>query len=381
MDPCSDTPAVFARRVRRLACVVRLAAVPLSLGSASVLGGVVPDYDFQWATITHPGNRGYDGPNDSGHDWRGRGSVPYEYRIATQEITTAQWVEFVNTFSVQPDFPRLLFGSGSFTRGSFIWGAYQDPSYHGPGTRYIYSGDGFDRGQWPVFDMSWRQAAMYANWLNNGKSSDPQSLFGGAYDTSTWNDFPANTYTDALTHEPGARFWIPTLDEWMKASFYDPNKNGPNQDGWWLYANSSDLPPIPGLPGEPGATTSAGLASGDVDALAIPLGSYPTALSPWGLLDTSDGAQEWLEEAFILPGQTLLRERGLGGSYAGDHAYITDAHAAGFSSLNPGSAFPTSLRIASLIPAPASSGVLIVFGVASLFRRKRPCSSSPSPRS
>src|ERR1700690_2637146 len=57
-----------------------------------------PDYGFNFITIGSPGNRPYDGPDPNG-DTDGRGSVPYDFRIARTEITTAQYLEFVNTFA------------------------------------------------------------------------------------------------------------------------------------------------------------------------------------------------------------------------------------------------------------------------------------------
>jgi hypothetical protein len=335
-----------------------LAALVAVVSSSACFGQPAPDYDFPWATITNSHNRGYDGPSDFGRDYRGRGSVAYEYRISQQEVSSAQWVEFVNTFSVQPDFPPLLFGGRSFTRGLFLWGGYLDPTYSGPGNRFRTNGEGFNYDLRPVFGLTWRDAAMFCNWLHNGKSSDPSSLYSGAYDTSTWNTAPATNFTDALTHEPGARFWIPTLDEWMKAVFYDPNKSGPGQDGWWRYCNSSDLPPVPGFPGTPGATTSAGIDTPNVlELLDLDLGSYPDALSPWGLLDTSSGALEWLEDNFSPTG---LRERGVGGSWAGDLSYEVDAHAAGFGSRYLAGGDLSSFRVASLVPEPSALAIYIL---------------------
>lgn len=220
--------------------------------------------------------------------------------------------------------------------------------------RYVTNGAGFNHDLRPVFGLSWRDAAMYANWMHNDRNSDPASLWGGAYGTSTWNDHPATQFTDQLTHEPGARFWIPTLDEWMKATFYDPNRHGDGSGGWWRYCSSSDDPPVPGLPGVPGATTSAGIDLPDLTVFDLPLGSYPSALSPWGLLDTSSGAAEWLEDNFSVVG---LRERGVGGSWAGDLHYEVEAHAAGFSSQYLATGSLTSIRPASIVPSPGSGGL------------------------
>jgi hypothetical protein len=330
-----------------------------------------PDYDFQWATITHPNNPGYDRPTLSGTPVAGLGTVPYEYRIAKMEVTTAQWVEFVNTFSMQPDFPGRMFDNRSFVSQaeSAFWGAFRDSTYTGPGVRYAYEGPGYDGSLVPVMSISWRDAALYCNWLHNGKQSDPASLLSGAYDTSTWGGaYPS--FTDALTHEPGSLYWIPTLNEWLKASFWDPDKFGPGQPGWWQFVNSSDTAPVPGYPSEPGATTAAGLPLADPAILSIPLGAYPEAQSPWELLDTAGGGQEWNEQPYF-PGE--LSDRG----YCGSSVLVNDlslatiqAHFSGFGSSRLNSPYFTSVRIASAVPSTHCS-VIGVMAAGYIFRRKR----------
>ncbi len=62
----------------------------------------------------------------------------------------------------------------------------------------------------PVGNISWRMAAMYANWLNNDQSSDRSAFLNGAYDVSTFTYTPAGRFRDQLTHNPDAKYWIPT---------------------------------------------------------------------------------------------------------------------------------------------------------------------------
>jgi len=356
---------------------MRALFITLTLGAFGLaptqgLAQTPPDYGFTWATITHPGNPAFPGdpnpPPDSPQDFvLGRGSVGYEYRIATNELSIANWTEFVNTFAVQGDFPTELFGAPAFTRSTPL-NIVTDGSYSGPGRRYRY--DAW-RANNPLFSgIRWRDAALYCNWLHNGKTADPSSLWNGAYDTSTW-DSDGPPYTDALTHEPGAQFWIPTQDEWMKAAYWDPQHE--ELDGWWRFLNASDEPPVPGLPGEPGATTSAGLTWGpNFNPEDIALGAYPLALSPWGLLDTASGNREWLEEPFY-PGD--LRDRGIYGAGAGDNpesAYVSRVTS------RPLVTRSGTLRLASAVPAPATGIVLMAGLVAGIARRKRPGGTTAS---
>lgn len=77
-------------------------------------GQPAPDYDFDWVTIRAPGNPAYMGINSLGQPMN-RGSVAYEFRIARMEVTTAQWMEYVNTFSTQSDALRLFGAKGAGT--------------------------------------------------------------------------------------------------------------------------------------------------------------------------------------------------------------------------------------------------------------------------
>lgn len=337
-----------------------------SAATALILAGVLcasasaqPNYDFDWATIDDPGNPAYEGDDPAGLVG-GRGSVDYVYRISKLEVTTAQWLEFVNTFATQGDQHRF------FAQPSH-WGAVIDGSYQGPGRRYRLKPEP-DAERWPVSGISWREAGLFANWLHNGKGSSFQTLETGAYDTSTWGDGPGREFTDDFHHLPGARFWIPTLDEWMKAVHYDPDRHGSGEGGWWLYPNGSDEPLVGGPPGE--GQTSAGYDPPGFGEWDIPLGAYPDVASPWGLLDASGGAQEWLEEVFY---PDLPEERGLKGAWAGigDGFEIFDRVYAVSSGDPRGGSTKRGLRIVSV---PAPSALLPCLFMMTLNRRRKQCS-------
>ncbi|MFU8830174.1 MAG: hypothetical protein ACNA8P_12175, partial [Phycisphaerales bacterium] len=188
------------------------AALAVCAHGAEVSG---PDANgFTWATVRAPGNVGL--PHGPYGVHQGRGVVNYDYRIATTEMYTDQWLEFANTFSMQSDeLDELVKPIG--------WGARSDLNYSGPGNRYIYDYEFFYPPEGPGrthIGVSWRQAAMYCNWLHNGKTSDPASLMSGAYDTSTFTQNPDGTFNDQSTRSPGATYWIPSLDEYIKAAFY-----------------------------------------------------------------------------------------------------------------------------------------------------------------
>lgn len=326
-----------------------------------------PDYGIDFVTIGSPGNVGYNGPDPNGFA-TGRGSVGYDYRIGRTEISSGQWIQFVNTFSVQSNELELF-------AAPVWWGAHRDPGYNGPGRRWVLNSP--DAAMQPLFGITWRDAAFYCNWLNNNQPTAFADIQNGAYDASTFtfnHDGGFTTFNDQRTHNPGARFWIPTWDEWLKSVHYDPNRNGEGQEGWWLYPNQSDSPPISGLPGE--GETSVGVRLPGFGELNIPLGAYPNTLTPWGLLDATGGASEWTEETF--EERNGRREiRAADGAYAGDLPSDVNMldRVEEFAGFTPTARSAIGLRIASAVPSP---GVLGVFALASIVhtrrRRPQPCS-------
>lgn len=246
---------------------------------------------IEWVTVGNAGNSGFDRENPI-PGMMGRGSVPYEFRIGKTEVTTAQWLEFYNTFKARSD-PV----PDSVLPMPIIWGASIDPEYSGPGTRYRLNPGDPTAGMRAVSGISWRMGAMLANWLHNDKSSDITAYQDGAYDISTFGYSAPGVFTDQLTHHPDARYWIPTLDEYLKAVFYDPNKLGPGIGGWWLQPNMSDAPLTYGPPGQ--GMANSGFTLPQSGELRIPLMSYPAVHSAYQVLDSAGFTQEWVEDSFI----------------------------------------------------------------------------------
>jgi formylglycine-generating enzyme required for sulfatase activity len=343
-------------------------SIPLVVSAfgTAAFAGPVPDYDFQWATITHAGNAPYLWPEPGSPEPVPAGSVGYEFRISRLEVTTSQWMEFVNTFSTQSDELRF-FGEPTF------WGAGPDPTYEGPGMRWRLGGSP-DAGMRPVSGITWREAAQFTNWLHNDKGSNLSAIAAGAYDTSTFSTNPDGTFNDQLVRSPGAKFWIPSLDEWIKAAHFDPDRHGPEQPGWWAYPQESDEPPIGGLPGI--GETNAGFDIPGFGEWRIPLGSYPEVQSPWGLWDVSGAAAEWLE--WVTPFSPVPSERGYDGASAGGLSTFIEAfdHIDGMQSLRPsGVNLNIGLRVASAVPGPHASVLVIGVMMCGSFRRRRECRS------
>lgn len=310
-------------------------------------------YNIDWVTIGDADNPAYDDPWNGLID--GRGSVPYEYRIGRHEVTTGQWMEFVNTFSTQSDEMRL-FGS------PFYWGAVVDGTYGGPGRRWKLDESNPDAAMLPVHGLDWRIAAMYCNWLHNGRSSDLSAIEDGAYDASTFTLNSDGTFNDQATRHPDARFWIPSLDEWVKAAHYDPDRFGQGEGGWWTYPDGSDDPLVPGMPGE--GDTSATL---EWAGAHVPLGAYPHAASPWGLLDLSGGTMEWTEEVY--PNHKFRWADGAPLFAFEDYLVVDTVDQMATERPSVGGTW-MGLRVAAAVPSTAAATVLILAGGVSVIRRR-----------
>jgi formylglycine-generating enzyme required for sulfatase activity len=306
----------------------------------------------RWATITHAGNEPYIFDPPGNEPPRPIGGVDYEYQISRTEVTGAEWLEFVNAYAPYVDANQVdnsLFTSFYIRRV-------------GP-REYAISPGAVNK---PV-EIGWRFAARYVNWLHNDKGTDQASFEDGAYDTSTFGDLPNGTITDQASRHPDARYWIPTQDEIVKASHFDPNRYGEGKPGYWYYSNTSDTAPLPGHPTQGGETST-----GRWQAFPLPdVASYIDVRSPWGLWDTSGGAAEWTESADISDISPSYSIRYIEGSaWSGWSANIEFDQVDYFTGLGPSHRF--GFRVARMVPGVSS---VSVFSCALLFLRfrKRRC--------
>lgn len=328
--------------------------------AACVAAHAQPDPSgIEFVTIGAPGNAPYRSanPDDLAN---GRGGVAYEYRIGRFEVTTAQWVAFFNAAYDRPAddrIPHLL--------PPDHWGAVPTTPNTPGGRRWrVPAGNEM----LPVGDISWRMAAIFCNWQHNSQALNREAFLSGAYDVSTFG-FNGGIFTDQLERSPGARFFVPSWDEWLKASHYSPTRdNGDGTiGGWWMYSNGSDTPYVYGPPGV--GQANAGFLT--PSPFSIPLGAY-SAMTPWGLMDAAGGATEWTEGVRTLAGGD--RYRVFEGSFWTLDRFTADL----VDRINErGEEYPNvptfefGFRIASIVPAPLSCapvvGVLLILDV----RRKR----------
>jgi formylglycine-generating enzyme required for sulfatase activity len=286
----------------------------------------------------------------------GRGSVSYEYRIGRTEITAGQWAEFLRAALLRSD-------PIPWVTQPTVW-----PGFNPPPERQMNG----------VGGITWREAAIYANWLHNDKSLDRAAFMSGAYDVSTFGATPDGVITDQAEHSAGARFWVPTHAEWLKASFYDPHKANPDGTlgGWWRYSITSDTPPVYGPPvGFPGGSplnqANSGFTLGGQE-YQIPLGAYSeVAQSPWGLLDTAGATSEWLEDVYTDSlGFRLRLEKGSAWHSSTGGGVLDSAWDIGAVDASNDLEW-RGFRIAAAVPGPGDLTVTLILGTMLLRRSRR----------
>lgn len=170
--------------------------------------------NVEFVTVGNPGN-----PADS---TTGAGSVGYVYRIGKFEVKISEYAEFLNTKAKSDPYGlwHVWMSDGSIT----------GIGRTGSSGSYVYTVIG--SGNRPIGNVNWFDAARFVNWLHNGQGD--ASTETGVYNlngASSGVNFPV---------QPGAKFWIPTDNEWYKAAYHDPTKSG---NPYWLYPTRHDTVP------------------------------------------------------------------------------------------------------------------------------------------
>ena len=282
-------------------------SLPFLLLAVIPLFGAANAWGIDWTLVDSPGNPAQ-GPTVRTHadgTFDGTGAVDYEFYIGTHEVTNAEYVEFLN--AVASEDPNGLFHPSmqSFSSGGI--------SRSGSPGSYAYEIRG-DRGDWPVNFVSFLDAVRFANWLTNGKPS-------GAQTAETTEDGMYNlTVPPSVTLARDETAWenggvaVPTLDEWFKAAFYDPDSNR-----YFFYATGTDQDPdaIGPNSSNPNSANYGGFSNVGVPT---PVGGYSSANSPFGTFDQSGNVEEYTEDLTEVGAGNDLSARIMGGYFNGIEA-------------------------------------------------------------
>jgi len=315
------------------------AALQAQLGELTdFLGAPIP---LEMVPVGNPGNAADQDFGSGAH-----GAVSYPYRIGKYEVTNAQWVEFLNAVAASD--PNGLYNvmmaqnaRGGITRS-------------GPPGSFAYAAKPF-MGEMPVNFVNWFSAARYCNWLGNGKPSGGQganTTEAGAYTLTgpTTITLPGSDPTHGANgRNAGAKFFLPSENEWYKAAYHQPVADGGDTDDYWLYPTGSNSPPTVA------AADGTGSIANDTDNIAnyangadwngqdgnlTTVGSGAGSASYYGAFHMGGNAAEWTE-ATASPTERIVR----GGSFE-DPAAVLGA-SAGISTTF-GNKYIIGFRVASL---------------------------------
>lgn len=250
---------------------------------------------LEMVRVGDPGNG-----SDTRYGTPGYGAVADTYAIGKYEVTTGQYVAFLNAVAATDTYQ--LYDTSMWTEE---YGCKIQRS-GAPGS-YVYAVS-TDRANRPVNYVSFWDACRFCNWLQNGQPTGLQSdatTEDGAYSLSGYTGSDGRT----ITKKSDARWFIPSEDQWYKAAYY--KGNGTNA-GYWTYATQSDTAPNAEKP----AGTDAVSGSANYNwAISFPyltteVGAYTAkpSVSAYDTFDQCGNIAEWTDALFSPTTARILRD-------------------------------------------------------------------------
>ena len=212
----------------------------------------------------------------------------------------------------------------------------------------------------PATSISWFEAAQFVNWLNTNSGSTEAYKFNGST-FELWQPGDAGYNPDNLFRNSQAEYFLPSVDEWYKAAYYDP-AGGLYYD----YPTGSNTAPT-------------AIASGTAVDTAVHSQSFTNdpaditqagGLSPYGTMGQGGNVWEWEETEFDLVNNNSSPSSGRG--YRGG-PWVNSSNSL-LSSVRPftnptNESSSRGFRVAS-IPEPSAALLGALAGVGLLIRRR-----------
>ena len=247
--------------------------------------------------VGNPENPDDDGEAAGDLQNAGRGYVAQEFDMSVTEVTNWMYAKFLNSVAKRD----RLYGLYKTDMGDSAEGGIIRRGAQGS---YSYEAKPGFEGK-PVNFVSLWDALRYINWLHNWKVRDPQMrdayrpTLTGAEDqnAATTEDGVyalRGTNPENFTRHPAAQFFLPDVDEWHKAAYYDPDPgNGRPAESYWDWATQKMNPPTnEGLEAFSPTLVPVGTASGNY-----------AGPSHYGTFDQDGNVAEWVQDALILGGR------------------------------------------------------------------------------
>ena len=222
----------------------------------------------------------------------------------------------------------------------------------------------------PATSVSWNEAARFVNWLNTSSGSTPAYKFAiqpgeVGYNANAnielWTISDAGYNPNNLYRNSLARYFLPSVDEWYKAAYYDPTSGV-----YYDYPTGSDSAPTAVASGTAaGTAVLQSVSSGPADI------TLAGGLSPYGTMGQGGNVYEWEETDFdLVNGPTLVR---LLAAFAAATGAATPATCSSSSRSSGNPTVESSIigfRVASIIPEPSTLLLLCFGSLAVLWRRR-----------
>ncbi|MFZ1935436.1 MAG: SUMF1/EgtB/PvdO family nonheme iron enzyme [Thermoguttaceae bacterium] len=213
------------------------------------------------------------------------------------DVTVGQYCQFLNAVAKTDTYGLFNGGMGTDipTIGITQSGSSGNYSYSVSGG---YAGTDPQAANCPLFDVTWGDAARFCNWLQNGQPTGAQG--NGTTETGAYslNGAISNADLMAITRNAGAKYFIPSENEWYKAAYY---KGGGTNAGYWTYPTQSNTAPINTLPDTGNHAnfydwygTGNGGHTDPTDYLT-PVGAFSLTPGPYGTYDMGGDVWQWNE--------------------------------------------------------------------------------------
>lgn len=155
------------------------------------------------------------------------GAVSLPFLLQRNTVTTSQYCLFLNSVASIED-PHHLYDERMFSDA--VVHAIKR-TYHHHTKTYHYS---VVKGQEekPIVYINYLSAIRFCNWLHN-EQQGPEATETGAY------TLPSDEMTAIFpTKNEGARYFLPSPDQWYKATYFDPSLPPPS----YSYPSAESLP-------------------------------------------------------------------------------------------------------------------------------------------